>query len=281
MVVRHARFGPSGLHLHELSRNQQVYLAAVSAITDLVFNPPSEYPETTYLDFNRIQLLATESADITATNLLLLLYRQLVLSAVTPPPTVAFPPRIDNVDLLTLKTEIREIGSRVGYYFSNKPDKPKNQAKWTTLKQDLVLQTAMRAEHKRRRGSQPISSSPASINEPPSERLLSLATHWADANLHASSPLATMLRGRLRDTVFNSVAAMTFPGRNGSTGKMSAAADVFDRNDQDMDMKLGADMDVLAPEIRTLAAKISRLVLVHLNAYLPLYEHERFLDPPS
>lgn len=337
-----------GLKYPQLKRNQQIYIAALKGLTDLIFNPPTRvspsslpspsstpptsptaplpgFPETCYLDNNRLVLLSADVADLTAMFMFLLLYRQLLCSvngAVTPHPHQQTP-KVDEAFLVKLKNEIRDIGSsRIGYCFlESSSDK---EEKWLRVKQDVVLQIAMRAKESQNKTylssvfsptlsstisppSSPMSPapppspspspSPASspspspsprlpptcllIGPPPDERTLSVAQKWADLNIQPNSQLTILLRNRLRDVVFNAVVALCYPGRDSSTGQLSSVdffSMISSTSRSTVNIGTATGMEPLAEEIRTLAEKISRLALIHLNAYLPLYEHPKFLS---
>ncbi|KAG6841981.1 hypothetical protein C0991_004472 [Blastosporella zonata] len=311
--IPHPGYLGRGLHYHTLPPNQQTYLAVLKGIMDLIFDPPEKSsppaspslssppstpifrttspslarllapPETVYLDSARLEVLSADAADVTAIYMFLLLYRQLVHSesgdsAVSPQDFT----KVEDVDLIRLKTEIRDIGStRLGYCFSSRlvsdeVDSPreKDLEKERCAKQDIVLQVAKRAKEAR---SPSAPSSP--LGEVPGEPIVQLAQRWADSNIHPNSSLCTMLRRRLRDVVFNSVVAQTYPNRDSTSGKLSTIdfLSCIGSQSPHIASNLVTGMEPLAEEIRTLAEKISRLALIHLNAYLPLYEQDGFL----
>lgn len=260
---------PRGLRYTSLCRNQQVYLATLAAVTDSVFYPPDEYPDTAYLDHNRLILLSSNAADITAMHLFLLLYRQLSLSQPFNRGNGSRTmPSIDEPSLEKIKNEIRDVGTaRMGLCFLEDYDnegRPKLQRRWDNVRHDVVLQIARRVQESRG-------------DSCPLQPLLNLACTWADTNFNPSSPLASLLRDRLRDVVFNAVVGLAFPGRASSSSRL-ASIDFCGRAEPKFDIPMAIGMEPLAGEIRTLAEKIARLSLVHLNAYLPLYEHEQFLE---
>ncbi|KIY64973.1 Tcp11-domain-containing protein [Cylindrobasidium torrendii FP15055 ss-10] len=321
-----------GINHRQLNRNQQLFLAALRGLVDIVFTPPVTispsslpspsatppnqpavplpgYPETFYLDNNRLVVLTADTADLTAMYMFLLLYRQL-----------AAPSPVDNAALVRLKNEIRVIGSsHLGHCFlpidAASSAKADSAAKWHQVKEDIVLQIAMRAKDSKNKASMPSlrsrpslsalrtasplppPSSPFSASPPPSalpsptstssqpffstigptpdERTLTTAQNWANLHIQPGSPLTTLLRNRLRDAVFDAVVAMTYPGRDGKT--MALEGDEFL---QTIGCSAGTDatgMEPLSDEIRATAEKISHLARIHLNAYLPLYEHPNFL----
>ncbi|GLB38428.1 putative tcp11-domain-containing protein [Lyophyllum shimeji] len=248
-------------------------------------------PETAYLDSARLALLSSEAADATVLYMFLLLYRQLVHSesSDSPPPSPSDLSRVDEADLVKLKNEIRDIGStRLGSCFSPRlvPEEgaganEKELEKGRCTKQDVVLQVAKRAKEARNPiPSSPLPSQPSSpVGEAPDEHMVSLAQRWADSNIHPDSRLCTMLRRRLRDVVFNSVVAIAYPGRESTTGKLSTIdfSSVHSQSSQQIPFGASTGMEPLAEEIRSLSEKIARLALIHLNAYLPLYEQDGFL----
>lgn len=300
----HPHYPTGHLNYRTLNRNQQIYLATLKGLTDLVFmSPPPPvplislpvpatslsqatlptisslpgYPETSYLDNARILLLSTDAADATVLCMLLLLYRQLAFCE-------SAPTKVDDTKLKKLKNEIRDIGtSRLGYCYYCKciPDAgsdgtlggkvaARDYEKWRGWKQDVVLQIAMRATEARQH---PSAASTSSVGTLPDESTLSLAQRWTDSNILHDSPLNVLLRARLRDTVFNAVVNQSYPPRD-----ISLLENPKPLDSAEITLSPGSGMEHLAEEIRLLAEKISRLALIHLNAYLPLYESDDFLE---
>ncbi|KAG6877465.1 hypothetical protein C0993_007082 [Termitomyces sp. T159_Od127] len=311
--IPHPKYPSNSIQYNTLPRNQPTYLAVLKGMIDLIFDPPelssastspssssppptpvfqctsptsprlSDPPETVYLDSARLAVLSADAADVTAIYMFLLLYRQLVHSESSDSPiSPQDPAKIGSVDLLRLKTEIRDIGSaRLGYCFfsrlgSDEAEGPreKDVEKERTAKQDIVLQVAKRAEEARSP-----SAPPSPVSKAPSETMVQVAQRWADSNIHPDSSLCTMLRRRLRDVVFNSVVAQAYPGRDSIPGKLTSIdfLSCIQNGSTQAPSNLITGMEPLAEEIRALAEKISRLALIHLNAYLPLYEQEGFI----
>lgn len=225
-------------------------------------------------------LLSSDAADVTALYMFLLLYRQLVYSDCNVPPTKSI-----DANILRLKNEIRDISpTHLGVCFSTQPSsdrtdkaKVKELEKGQCTKQDVVLQVTRRAAENSH--SSTASDHPASPNSTaPSERLLSLAQRWADSNIRLDSPLCTMLRHRIRETIFNSVVGLAYPGPAPSSTR-PAQVDLLSKAQSQCPDHVPhvTGMESLAEEIKLLADKISRLALIHLNAYLPLYEQDDFL----
>jgi len=316
---------PSGyLKYQTLQKNQQIYLATLKGLTDLVFTSPSPanlislpvpttplspsqaqaqaqgqgtlptisslpgYPETSYLDNARILLLSTDAVDLTALYMFLLLYRQLKLSssANAESPTSGSVP--DVWELGRIKREIRDIGSsRLGYAFycgsasASTSDTDTDAMdgidteeldKWRALKQSVVLQVAMRAKNSTTNSNLP------SVDD----SLFAVAQRWADVNIQQNSALSGMLRKRLRDVVFNAVVGLAYPGRDASRPNVDFST-FGSRSSPSSPSSTpanvaGTGMEALGEEIGLLAENISRLALIHINAYLPMYEVEHFLD---
>ncbi|KAJ6559226.1 T-complex protein 11-domain-containing protein [Mycena vulgaris] len=302
--IPHYLYPPGYLQYQKLQRNQQVYLATLKGLTDLVFTSPSPanlislpiattplsqaslptisslpgYPETSYLDNARILLLSTDAVDLTALYMFLLLYRQLRFSGSADSPSSPSGLSVDDWELARIKREIRDIGSsRLGYsfYCGSAPAEADVDTdeleKWRALKQSVVLQIAMRAKN-------------VGVEQPGGgvdQSILGLAQRWADFNIQYGSVLSTMLRDRLRDVVFHAVVGLAYPGRDAASGKLANIDfTAFGRTAPPPGPVLGkvTGMEVLTEEINTLAENISRLALIHLNAYTPLYELEHFLD---
>lgn len=294
-TIPHPSAPSSFINYCQLPQTQQIYLSVLKALTDLVFDPPSApsptspvsprvpkstiphlplYPETTYLDGARLLVLSGEAADATAMYMSLLLFRQLVFSDSSDSTL-----KVSDAQLASLKKEIRDISSsHLSHCFSQGPSSDSDKEKWAKIRQDIVLQIAMRAKEAQMPQSRPFSSQ-SGVSSPlasaPDERMLKLAERWSDSNMRPSSPLSKMLRNRIRDAVFNQVVALTFPSRDSAMcfGKP------LDRSTLASTMApsaLASGMEPLADEIRLLSERLSRLAYIHLGVYLPLYEEEGF-----
>lgn len=88
-----------------------------------------------------------------------------------------------------------------------------------------------------------------------------------------------MLRNRLRDVVFGAVVAMAYPGRDSAVRKLGMPdfLEIIGCG-PGVDVTSATGMEPFADEIRAVSEKITRLALVHLNAFLPLYEHPSFME---
>ncbi|THV05299.1 Tcp11-domain-containing protein [Dendrothele bispora CBS 962.96] len=317
----------SDIKFPSLLRNRQIYLAALKGLTDIVFNPPFmrpaivvasdaplrspftvcrlvDYPETLRLDHARLRNLTRDLGDIVVTYMFLLLFRQLLYSSDwSEPPSSPHGAKVDSTDMMKLKNEIQAIGvSRLGSGFSQSNEKAaesmKDTAKWTMLKDDIVMHVARRAQEKRCMSDAPTSSSsPPSDSLPlgplPSERLMNVAKRWALENINLTSPLCQVLYDRLHTVVFNGVVAQSYPGRGHTIGQLFFSAIELNAAPRQgcftFPIQLGSlvsssphqglssGMEPLIDEIQALVDKISRLSLIHLNTYLPLYEAEGFL----
>jgi hypothetical protein len=290
--IPHHLYPPGYLQYQNLQRNQQAYIATIKGLTDIVFTSPSPaspanltpqafsnaelssvssllgYPETTYLDTARILRLSTNAVDLTALYMFLLLYRQLRFAS---PSTSS---SMDEWELAKVKCEIHDIGSaRFGcaFYCGGEPGAgvgTDELGKWRALKQSVVLQIAMRAWDRTGTGAV-------------DKAFLGIAQRWADENIQHDAVLAGKLRVRLRDAVFHAAVGRAYPGRDTAGGALSDinfAADA--RTIRPLLPNPPADMEVLAEEIGALVENIARLALIHINAYLPLYQVEHFLDLP-
>ena len=313
--ISHPLYPPGYLQPSALSGNQQLYLATLKGIVDLVFDSPlynstsatptntplcspitppaqpqlTSFPETLYLDASRIQLLSSDAIDATALYMFLLLYRQLIFSESTE-SAASDPPKVNDFDILRLKREIRDIGTtRLGCCFTRQALDHleskvgnKDAERWRIVKQDIVLQVAKRANDARNRTALSTSAPSSPIGDAPDERVLNVAQCWAESNMQEGSSLSTMLHNRLRDVVFTAVVALAYPSRDSSTGKTMLTADFLSslspKSAEGASAGMVSGMEPLADEIRSLSEKISRLALIHLNAYLPLYEKEVFLS---
>lgn len=303
-VLTHPVFTSGSFDYRQLSQSQKTYMSALKGLTDLVFDPPSPaptsappcssgsaiaapssmcplplYPETTYLDSARLLALAADAADTAAMYMFLLLYRQLVFSdAGDAPPSSSAPrdqSRVHHAELLRLKREIRDISSsHLGHCFKygtseGPPVSTDDREKWCKVKQDIVLQIAMRAKETR---AGPSSNLHVHV---PDERILKLAEGWSETHIRPNSALSTMLKNKVRDAVFNQVLALSFPPTDASPGSVRALEAASSSS-----AGLASGMEPLADEIRSLAERLARLAHIHLGVYLPLYEQENILSDP-
>jgi len=189
-------------------------------------------------------------------------------------------------DLFQIKTEIRDIAScHLGYCFmrtsteesttgegSAKKTGDREWEKWQRAAQDVVLQIAMRATQVQNRTKTCSSTTDSSsLPQPPNCRMLQLAERWLDTNMRRGSTLSVILRNRLRDAVFHRVIATTFPVRDVSIGKVK---------DTPPPPPSGTvtGMESLTDEIRTITDKLTKLALIHIGVYLPLYELDGFIQ---
>jgi hypothetical protein len=296
-TIPHPSAPSSFINYRQLPQTQQIYLSVLKALTDLVFDPPCGpsltspvtprvpkstiphlplYPETTYLDGARLLVLSGEAADATAMYMFLLLFRQLVCSDPSDPTL-----KVSDAQLTSLKKEIRDISSsHLSQCFnqgSNSSDS--DNEKWAKIRQDIVLQIAMRAKEAGSRSPQTSSSQSGvspSLASAPDERMLKLAERWSDSNMRPDSPFSKLLRNRIRDAVFNQVVALTFPSSRDSALGLGKPLDYSTPASTTPPTALASGMEPLADEIRLLSERLSRLAYIHLGVYLPLYEEEGF-----
>ncbi|KAL0961045.1 hypothetical protein HGRIS_006034 [Hohenbuehelia grisea] len=279
-----------------MHRNQQTYVSVNRAFSDLVFSPPAEsasltsppltstptqlpgYPENTFLDSARLHQLSADASDTTAIYMYLLLYRQLLHaeagdSRSSSPEGV----KVDDAELLKLKNEIRAIGSTyLGRCLSAAAAPSGVPEKWRSVKDDIVLQVVRRAQQARNRSTGTDTADPCS--EVPDEQLLNIARRWTDTHMRAGSPLSVMLRNRLRDVVFNSLLTLVYPGSDGDSKLSVIEFTAFTSSEPAVDIPVGkfTGMEPLFEEIRFITQRLARLAVIHLNAYLPVYEQEKF-----
>lgn len=315
--IPHPSYPSASLSYRSLNRTLQAYICTLKGLTDLIFEPPSPisistspppsptsqssspsaislpgYPETTFLDSARLVLLSTDAADATALYMFLMLYRQLVFSDPSPQPSSRTMPKVTESDLSQIKTEIQDIAScRLGYCFTRtSPDheksaeKPQSEDKewtrWQKASRDIVLQLAMRATQAQHRAKSASSSTDSpSLPTSPDNRILNIAERWLDSNLRPKSPLSVLLRNRLRDAVFHRLAATTFPPREAVADNLKATLARGASLVAPIAPSSGTitGMECLTEEIQSLGEKLSKLALIHLGVYLPLYEQDKFL----
>lgn len=276
----------------KLSINQQIHLATMMGLVDLVFSPPTDranaatsstlldesltataYPETLYLDTSRLPALSSEAAELMALYMSLLLYRQLIqVRARTGSGTVS--PSLPR--LQKLKAELRDIsGSRLGYCFSRRhptkrhdmPDKRGDRC--SLMRDDIALQIARHAHNKGRTAQQ----DSADGYDAPDKQLCDLARSWVATNFHPDSSLSALARDRLRNAVLDGIVRTT-SRRDTCLKKLGEPHIDLDAGGEIKD----AGTEPLTDEIRILVYKITRLASVHLGTYLPLYEQDGFLE---
>jgi hypothetical protein len=97
--------------------------------------------------------------------------------------------------------------------------------------------------------------------------------------MQIGSPLSTMLRDRLRDATFKVVVANAYLPHDTTTGKLPAIDFSSSSHAPSTIESSGTatGMEPLADETKSLGERLSKLALIHLNAYLPLYEQEQFV----
>jgi hypothetical protein len=184
------------------------------------------------------------------------------------------------MDMQLIKKEILELAPRnIGRCFlrirpSSDPQSSQAEAreleKWKSGMQSVVLQIASRASEARRR---PASSS--SSNNPclraPEPHLLKVAESWSENHFKLESPLSALMRDRLREAVLEIVVqtVLVRGSINPLSPPVSGASQLATR-------KLATGMEPLAPEIRQLSERLSKLAVLHLNVYQTMYEQDDF-----
>ncbi|PFH53977.1 hypothetical protein AMATHDRAFT_136052 [Amanita thiersii Skay4041] len=288
----------------KLSMNQQIYFATLTGLVELVFMPPTEpasstnetsalstrsdgyslsiYPETLYLDTNRLLILSSEVSEITTLHMCLLLYRQLIHAI----PEHAFSGSrqscLDQTSLQRLKKEARDVaGNRLGCCFSCKcltkrHDAHENGADmWSETREGIVLQVVKHVCDAQ--NSSEMQEHVLNHTRVPDGRTLGLAQKWAATNLQPSSSLHHLVRERLRTLILDAVISAAYPGNSPNEHKLTDLALQQTLLFPHMSSFKAAGMEPLMDEIRVLVQKITRLALIHLNTYLPLYEQTGFL----
>lgn len=281
-------------------------LSVIEGLVDLIFNPPSpvplaspivtttspshqlipniitqlpDYPETLFLDHSRLIQLTKDAADVTSVYLLLMLHRQLLVSSYqdsTIPRRAVNP---EDVDMQLIKKEILELAPRnIGRSFlrirpSSDPQSSQAEGreleKWKSGMQSVVLQIASRASETRRRPAPSSSSNPCL--RAPEPHLLKVAESWSENHFKLESPLSALMRDRLREAVLEIVVQTVLV--RGSINPLSAPVS---GTSQPAARKLASGLEPLAPEIRQLSERLSKLAVLHLNVYQTMYEQDDF-----
>ena len=289
-----------------LGKRSQVILSVIEGLVDLVFNPPSpvpltspivtttspshqlvpniitqlpDYPETLFLDHSRLIQLTKDAADVTSVYILLMLHRQLLVSSYQDPTIPRREVNSEDVDMQLIKKEIQELAPRnIGRCFlptrpSSDPQSSQAEAreleKWKSGMQSVVLQIASRASEARRRSPSATSANPCL--RAPEPHLLRVAESWSENNFRLESPLSTLMRDRLRDAVLETVVQTVLV--RGSISPLAPSASV---PSPPATRKLATGMEPLAPEIRQLSERLSKLAVLHLNVYQTMYEQDDF-----
>ncbi|TFK52540.1 Tcp11-domain-containing protein [Heliocybe sulcata] len=288
-------------------RGDQIHLAALRALTDLVFVPPipivssptsepsatptllshasdimPSYPETLYLDHSRLHVLSKDAADLTALYMLLMLYRQLVHSD-SGIGSKNYAAKMDDAELVKIKREIWDIGPhRMGYCFSrewHERGKPSQSVISSAEADDQDSQwvkwhSCMRDVILQIAMRATAARNPSSPPTSPDEHMLRLAECWADSNMKPGSPLSVLLRDRVRNAVMDVVITQArLPSQRSTTTLPQKPSEGLPDS-----VFAGAGLEPLATEIRHLGERLAKLAVIHLNTYLPLYEQEGFLD---
>lgn len=124
-------------------------------------------------------------------------------------------------------------------------------------------------------------TSPISEASLPNPRTVALGQKWVEAHMQSESALSAMLHNRLRDVVFNAVIVSSYPGRDLTNGcrpvtSLDYTASLGPGKTGNSGAPSMSGLEPLSDEIRTLVEKVSALALIHMNAYLPMYEKEGF-----
>jgi hypothetical protein len=292
-----------------LGKRSRVILSVIEGLVDLVFNPPSpvpltspivtttspshqlvpnivtqlpDYPETLFLDHSRLIQLTKDAADVMSVYLLLMLHRQLLVSSYQDPALPRREINPEDVDMQIIKKEILELAPRnIGRCFlrvRHSSDPQSSQAetreveKWKSGMQSVVLQIASRASETRRSSGAVILSN-CSVRAP-EPHLLKVAESWSENHFKLESPLSTLMRDRLRDAVLETVVQTVLV--RGSISPVAAPA--VSGSPQPATRKLATGMEPLAPEIRQLSERLSKLAVLHLNVYQTMYEQGDFSE---
>lgn len=268
--------------------------------------PFPSFPETLYLDQGRIQSHTPEITDTVTLWMFLLLYRQLASQGIYQKERV-------NEFATILKQEIRAIGPRnLGSGFITDTDTAlgsgsnQNSAidMLNSAMDDIVLQIARRATSVRHNQKTVEMGSLSSVaNDAPDERTVSVARKWVITNMKLDSSLRKLLHGRLKNAVFEKVLVDVYPARaeaamekmmgheiegcgevfvssrdcQGITRSRPSPSLLFETKKRAQEPGNGNGLEMLTEEVQSLVDKISLLVTIHLNAYLPVYEKEEFM----
>lgn len=296
--------------LQTLSRSQQMQVCVLTGIVDLIFNPPTPlaassarsrtihvspppvfvtlpgYPETLFLDISRLMLLTSDAADLTATYMLLMLYRQLVFTAPTPSPGAGAKPKIEDTEVDGLKREIWQVGPpRLGLCFyegyslnedtkqagepANTPPPRDLKDRWRKGMRAAVLQVARRAEQTR--AGIPFTPRTEGVDTDdtpdivPNEQTIRLANGWAGTNMRSGSSLGGILRAKLRAAVLRVVvSAVMAPG-------------VTPAGPEETRVPPGSGLEALSAEIQHFGLRVTKLAALHLSVYGEFYEQKGLL----
>lgn len=179
----------------KMTRNQQVYIAVLRGIVDVVFNlwissatnwtfsPPSTpvassptsttpasptfpptvgRPETLYLDKARLASFSTEAADVTVLYMFMLLFRQLAMVDLGGACSTKPLRRVNEEDVLQLRQELLDIGpaKMAACFIPEEIDglsekQKKDLEQRRSIRSNMVLQVAKKASDLRRAKSLP------------------------------------------------------------------------------------------------------------------------------
>ncbi len=238
-----------------LGKRSRVILSVIEGLVDLIFNPPSPVPLTS-------PIVTTTSPS-----------HQLIPNIITQLPDYPETLFLDHSRLIQiLELAPRNIGR---CFLRTRPlsDLQSSQAeareleKWKSGMQSVVLQIASRASEARRR---PVSSSNPCLRAP-EPHLLKVAESWSENHFKLESPLSTLMRDRLRDAVLEIVVQTVLV-----RGSINPLSPPLSGTSQPPARKLATGMEPLAPEIRQLSERLSKLAVLHLNVYQTMYEQDDF-----
>jgi hypothetical protein len=252
-------------HLHPSTPLTSKSSPTIAPISPLPEESPfalSGLPETTYLDRVRVSLLSSIATNTIVILLALLFHRQMFHSSYNQcrPQSHSAHSLPDLKTTLDLKRDLWEIWTAsVGHA---KPHQhgihTRDNHRWRTACRDLALHVVARLQ------------ASGSSSRVPEADLVRLTYRWADENMHPGSSLFGMLRSRLQEAVFSDLFDSLYRDRMPKGNDCSPSITHTANN--------SPELEPLSDEIRSLSQQISKLVTIHANVYLPLYEKSNVLD---
>jgi hypothetical protein len=206
-------------------RGTQLRIATLKAVVHLVFDAVAVpdlalvFPETLHLDHARVHEIGAACADLAALYMHLMLFRQLALARA--PACAACgclpsaPAAVEPAEMSRAKRDTCELGpSKPGTMLwrpAGRTGTEREKARWERKTRAAALQSARRAS------ALHICACATDADATPPQETVELAERWVLTHLRRGSPLAVLMRGRLRDAVLDVLMVALLRGGDSTT----------------------------------------------------------------